>query len=288
MARLLGGIEAGGTEFVCGVATVRSTDIVDKVIIQTTTPSETLQRVIDFFRGYSLHSLGIACFGPVDLAAGRITTTPKPGWTNTDIVGPLREALGVPIRFDTDVNGAALGEARHGAGQGKDPLVYMTIGTGIGAGMLVNGYLVHGLVHPEAGHTLIRRHPDDRYVGGCPYHSDCLEGLASGPAIERRWGSPGRELAPEHPAWDLEAFYLAQGMCSLVCVLSPQRIILGGGVMNQAQLLPLIRAKTRELLGGYINNSAILSAEIDTFIVPASLGDDAGIIGALELAGDEA
>jgi fructokinase len=284
--KVYGGIEAGGTEFVCAVTTECGVEIGDKIIIGTTTPSQTLERVISFFRRYSLRSLGVACFGPLDLKEGRITTTPKPGWTDTEIVIPLQKALSVPVGFDTDVNGAALGEARHGAGQGKDPLVYMTIGTGIGAGILVHGKLIHGLVHPEAGHTLIRRHPEDPYPGVCPYHSDCLEGLASGPAIERRWGQPGSELSPEHPAWDLEAYYLAQSMCSLICVLSPQRIILGGGVMNQSQLFPLIRAKMRELLGGYIKSPAILSPEVDSFIVPAALGDDAGIVGALELARD--
>jgi fructokinase len=284
--KVYGGIEAGGTEFVCAVATQGSMEVADRIVIPTTTPSQTLEQVIGFFGRYSLHSLGVACFGPVDLKEGRITTTPKPGWTDTEIVTPLQKALSVPVRFDTDVNGAALGEARHGAGQGRDPLVYMTIGTGIGAGLLVHGKLVHGLVHPEAGHILIRRHPEDPYPGACPYHGDCLEGLASGPAIERRWGHPGRELHSEHPAWHLEAYYLAQSMCSLICVLSPQRIILGGGVMNQSQLFPLIRAKMQELLGGYINSPAILSPEVDSFIVPAALGDDAGIVGALELARD--
>jgi fructokinase len=287
VAHFYGGIEAGGTEFVCAVARHNSAEALDKIIIPTTTPSETFGKVIAYFKQYELRALGVACFGPVDLASGRITTTPKPGWTHTDVVAPLREALGVPIRFDTDVNGAVIGEARHGAGCGKDPLVYMTIGTGIGAGNLVNGQPIHGLVHPESGHILVRRHPDDPYQGGCPYHSDCLEGLASGPAIEHRWGRPARELGISHPAWELEAYYLAQAMCNLVCMLSPQRIILGGGVMNQVQMFPMIRTRTHDLLGGYINSPAILSSEIEDFIVPAELGDDAGIIGALEMAFEE-
>ncbi|MBN1313002.1 MAG: ROK family protein [Anaerolineae bacterium] len=284
LADFYGGIEAGGTEFVCAVAADRGSKLADKTILKTTSPEETLNKVITFFQGYTLNSLGIACFGPVDLANGRITTTPKTEWIDTEIVRPLHEALGVPIRFDTDVNGAALGESRHGAGQGNDPLVYMTIGTGIGAGILVNGTPIHGLIHPEAGHMPVRRHPDDPYQGGCPYHGDCLEGLASGPAIERRWGRSPRDLSPDHEAWPLQAYYLAQAMCTLVCVVSPRRIILGGGVMNQLQLFPLIRAKTRELLGGYINSPAILTSAIEQFIVPPELGDNAGIVGALELA----
>lgn len=270
----------------CAVATQRG-EAADKTIIPTTSPAETIQKAIEYFRPYALRSLGIACFGPVDLAGGRITTTPKPGWQNTEVLRPFQEALGIPIRFDTDVNGAALGEARHGAGQGKDPLVYMTIGTGIGTGLLVNGGLVHGLVHSEGGHIVVRRRPDDTYEGICPYHGDCLEGLATGPAIARRWGRAAQELERDHPAWDLEAYYLAQAMCALVCILSPQRIILGGGVMNQTQLFPLVRAKTREMLNGYINSPAILSdTGLEGLIVPPALGDDAGVIGALELAYD--
>jgi fructokinase len=285
MKALLGGIEAGGTEFVCAVAELPGTDLVTRRTIPTTTPEETIRSVVEFLSSFSLRGLGVACFGPIDLQEGRITTTPKPGWRGVEIVRPLQEALRVPVNFDTDVDGAALGEARHGAGRGRDPLVYVTVGTGIGAGILVGGRPVHGLLHPEAGHMSVARHPEDGFQGSCPFHADCLEGLASGPAIRAHWGSPGQDLPQDHPAWDLEAYYLAEAVCNMIFILSPRRIVLGGGVMNQPRVLPLTRAHIRQRLAGYL--APLDSPEaVDDLVVAAELGDDAGIVGALELAGE--
>ncbi len=285
---MYGGIEAGGTKFVCAVAPQPDAPLVNRVVIPTTLPEETLAQTIEFFRPYTLQGLGIASFGPLDLrdssaTFGYITTTPKPGWRNCDLLTPLREAFHVPMKIDTDVNGAALGEWRYGAGQQSDQLVYFTIGTGIGAGALVNGIPVHGLTHPEMGHIPVKRHPEDAYTGYCPYHHDCLEGMASGPAMQARWGCPAHQLPSDHIAWEFEAHYLAQAISTVVCVLSPQRVILGGGVMHQAQLFPLIRQKVLETLNGYVQDPAVIE-HIDTFIVPPGLGDNAGITGALELA----
>lgn len=232
--------------------------------------------------------MGIASFGPIDLRKdsatyGHITTTPKAGWAYTDLVKPFRDGFGLLVGFDTDVNGAALGEQRHGAGKGLDSLVYFTVGTGIGGGALVNGEPIHGLVHTEMGHFALRRHPNDTYEGFCAYHKDCFEGLACGPAIQARWGVPADKLPTDHPAWDMEAHYLAQAICNTVYAISPQRVILGGGVMHQMHLFPLVRQKTLEMLKGYVQSPAI-TEHIESFIVPPGLGDDAGIVGALELA----
>jgi len=286
--KLYGGIEAGGTKFICAVAAQPNEAPVDSITIPTTTPDETITRTVDFFKGHQVKALGVASFGPVDLLMGSrtygyITATPKPGWANTDLLSPLRMSFGVPIGFDTDVNGAALGEARYGSGQGLDYLVYMTVGTGIGGGGVVNGKLLHGLVHPEMGHIPVRRHPDDPYVGHCPYHKDCLEGMACGPAIADRWGKSGDVLPPEHQAWEFEAFYLAQAISAIVYTLSPRRIILGGGIMHQQQLFPRIRQLVVEIVNGYIKAPAIIEHS-ETFIVPPGLGDRSGAVGALEMA----
>jgi fructokinase len=291
MRQLLGGIEAGGTKFVCAVGSGPE-DLVAEVRIPTTTPDETITRAVKFFVETSgteaLTAVGIASFGPVDLDPssptwGYITSTPKPGWARTDLVGPVAQALNVPVGFDTDVNGAALGEHRWGAAQGLDTFVYVTVGTGIGGGAMVAGELVHGLLHPEMGHVLIARRADDELSGVCPFHDSCLEGLASGPAIEKRWGRKAEALPDEHPAWELEAHYLALGLVNLVCILSPQRVILGGGVMSQLQLFPLIRQKTRELLNGYVQAPAI-TTDNEEFIVPPGLGHRSGVLGAMALA----
>lgn len=292
MRSLYGGIEAGGTKFVCAVGTGPE-DIRAETRIPTTTPGETLARVLDFFRPYApqLKAVGIASFGPVDVRPdsptyGYITTTPKPGWAFTPIVPLVAEKLGVPVGFDTDVNGAALGEHRWGAAQGLDTFVYLTVGTGIGGGALVNGRLLHGLLHPEMGHMRVPHDRDrDPFAGICPFHGDCLEGLASGPAMEARWGQPPATLPPDHPAWDLEAEYLGTALATLICVLSPQRIVVGGGVMQAAHLWPRLRAATLKTLNGYIQAPA-LTEGIETYIVPPRLGQRAGVLGAIALAMD--
>jgi fructokinase len=290
MARLYGGIEAGGTKFVLAVGS--GPDRLEaEARFPTTTPEETIGRAVDFLRPFqsALVAIGIASFGPVDPDPGSptygcITSTPKPGWAHTALAGAVREALHRPVSFDTDVNGAALGEHRWGAAQGLDTFVYLTVGTGIGGGGMVGGKLLHGLVHPEMGHVRLPHDGDaDPFPGICPFHGDCLEGLACGPAIEARWGQSPEALPPDHPAWPLQAHYLALGLVNYVCTLSPQRIILGGGVMNARHLFPLIRTEVQELLNGYVQAPEILD-RIDRFIVPPALGGRAGVLGALALA----
>ncbi|HVN53560.1 MAG TPA: ROK family protein [Anaerolineaceae bacterium] len=293
MQKLYGGIEAGGTKFVCMVASSPEA-VIEETRFPTTTPAETIQKAADFFRSTvqrgELKAIGIGSFGPVDLdprspTYGFITTTPKPGWAFADLCGGIHRELGVPIAFDTDVNAAAFGEhfwieKNHGL----DPFLYMTVGTGIGMGGLVNGKTLHGLIHPEAGHMFI---PHDReadpFPGMCPYHGDCLEGLASGPALARRWGQPAETLADEHPAWDLEAEYLASALANLVLAFSPQRIVLGGGVPQHPGLLDLIRMKVRRHLNGYVK-SDLVEKRIEELILAPALGSRAGVLGAIAMA----
>lgn len=289
MRKLYGGIEAGGTKFVCAVGS--GPGDLTETRFPTTTPDETIGRALEFFRPYrgQLTALGIASFGPVDLNPasptwGYITTTPKPGWMNADLAGPLKRELNAPVGFDTDVNGAALGEYRWGAGQGLDTLIYLTIGTGIGGGALVGGKLVHGLVHPEMGHIRLVRDPQrDPFPGACPFHGDCFEGLASGPALEKRWGTRAENLPADHPAWELEAYYISSALATYVCMLSPQRIIIGGGVTSQPQMFPLIRAGLVKQLNGYVQSAALLE-RTDEYVVPPGLGNQAGVLGAIALA----
>ena len=282
------GLEAGGTKFVCLIANGPE-EIFAQARFPTGPPSETLPKVIEFFENHRpFAALGIAAFGPCDLdprspTYGYITSTPKPGWENVDLLGTLRRALAVPVGFDTDVNAAALGEWTWGAGKGMDSVVYVTVGTGIGGGAVLSGRVVHGLLHPEMGHIRVPRVPGDSFPGNCPYHGDCLQGLAAGPAIEARWGSKAEELPPGHPAWDLEASYLALAVNDLTCVLSPRRIILGGGIMNQRHLFPRIRREAQKLLNGYVRSPLILE-RIEDFIVPPALDDRSGGLGAIALA----
>lgn len=290
---LYGAIEGGGTKFVCAVGTGPD-DLRAEIRVETTSPEETLSRVVKFFHEQEakfgkLASIGFACFGPLDPnpaspTYGHILPTPKPGWTNANVVGLLKDAFNVPIVFDTDVNGAALGEWHWGAAQGLDTFIYLTIGTGIGGGAYVEGKLLHGLIHPEMGHILLRHDRNkDPFAGTCPFHGDCFEGLACGGAMEKRWGQPGETLSAEHPAWDLEAEYVAQALTNYTLTLSPQRIILGGGVGSVPHLLPKVRARTRELINGYIQSSIILE-HIETFIVNPGLGNRSGVLGAIALA----
>jgi fructokinase len=293
MMELFGGIEAGGTKFVCAVGSGPD-DVQQEIRYSTTTPAESIGKAIAFFRdvraqGATLRAIGIAAFGPLDPnpaspTFGYITTTPKPGWAHSDFVGPIRAALDVPVGFDTDVNGAALGEGRWGAAQGLDTFAYLTIGTGIGGGAMVEGRLLHGLMHTEMGHIRIPHdRADDPFAGICPYHGDCFEGLACGPAIEARWGQRAETLPPDHPAWTLEAHYIALALVNFVLSLCPQRIILGGGVMEQTHLFPFIRREVQALLNGYVQAPAILR-DIDAYIVPPGLGNRAGVLGAIALA----
>jgi fructokinase len=268
-------------------------DLRAKVRIPTTTPGVTIERIVRFLGQHQemgpMAAVGIASFGPVDPnpsspTFGHITTTPKPGWAHTDLAGPIGRELGIPVGFDTDVNAAALAEHQWGAARGLEDFVYLTIGTGIGGGALVDGKLVHGLNHPEMGHMRVPHDLEaDPFAGSCPYHGDCLEGLAAGPALEARWGQRADTLPADHPAWILEAEYLALGLANLACVLLPQRMILGGGIMQQPLLLPRIRRRVQELLNGYLQVPMILD-QIDSYIVPPGLGDQAGVLGAIALA----
>ncbi len=287
---VFGAIEAGGTKFVCGVGT--GLDDLEHITIRTRLPENTLADAIAYLReagGGRLRAVGIGSFGPVDRCResptfGCITSTPKPGWRDCDFAGAIGKALDVPVGFDTDVNAAAIAEGHWGAARGLSDFLYLTVGTGIGGGAVVDHRLLHGMVHTEMGHIPV---PHDRerdpYAGCCPYHGDCLEGLASGPAIQARWGQPAAELPADHPAWELEAHYLAMGLATAVCMLSPKRIVLGGGVMRQAHLFPLVRRELKRILNGYVCAPELLSG-IEAYLAPAELGERAGLLGALLLA----
>jgi len=285
---VFGAIEAGGTKFVCAAGT--GPDDLELCSFPTSSPEATMEGVVRFFEcRLGIRAIGIGSFGPVDLQPaspryGSITSTPKSAWRNFDLAGAVRKSFPVPVGFDTDVNAAALGEARWGTARGISDFLYLTVGTGIGGGALVNGELLHGLVHPEMGHIRVPHDwAKDPFQGACPYHGDCLEGLASGPAIEARWGIPGTDLPSGHPAWELEARYLALGLGNLVCTLSPRRIVMGGGVMQHADLFPLIRRQLGRLLNGYIQSN-LLTEGIDEYVVPPRLGDRSGVLGAIVLA----
>lgn len=285
----LGALEAGGTKMVCAIGNEQG-EIFERISIPTETPEITVPKMIEYFKDKEIEALGIACFGPIDLnrnseTYGYITTTPKLPWVNYDIVGTFKKALGIPVGFDTDVNGSALGEATWGITKGLESSMYITIGTGVGAGVITNGKLLHGMLHPEAGHVLLTKHADDRYEGRCPYHKNCLEGLAAGPAIEARWGKKGVELADKKEVWEMEAYYIGQALVGYILTLSPQRIVLGGGVMHQEHMMPLVREEVKRQLNGYLKTKEL--DDMESYIVLPSLDDNQGIMGSLKLAMDE-
>lgn len=288
-AKIYGGIEAGGTKFVCATGTGPE-DIRAEMRFATTTPEETIGRAIEFFREAMrkepIEAIGIGSFGPLNLCPdsptyGYITSTPKEGWENTDFAVKVQKALDVPVKIDTDVNAAALGEGKWGAAQGLDTFIYLTVGTGIGGGGVINGRPMRGLVHPEMGHIFIKHVRDmDPYEGICPYHGDCWEGLASGEAMEWRWGKRAEDLPDDHPAWVLEAEYLAAGIANIIATISPQRVITGGGIMKKSGLIEAVRAGVVRLLNGYVAAPEIIE-RIDEYIVPPGLGDRAGVLGSM-------
>jgi fructokinase len=290
--KLYGSIEAGGTKFVCSVASGPE-HIVEEVRFPTTTPDETLGKAIHFFQPYvrsgQVRTIGVGCFGPLDLTPdsptyGFITATPKPHWSNTNVRGNLQHALHVDIAFDMDVNAAAVGEARWGASRGIDPSLYLTIGTGIGGGYLVHGKPLIGMLNLEMGHLRIPHNRElDPFHGSCPFHGDCFEGLASGPAIEKRLGVQGAVVPEEDAFWDLEADYIASALMNYILTLSPKRIILGGGVMQREFLFKKVRSRVSELLNGYVSSPSILK-DIDHYIVPPGLGNQAGSLGGIAMA----
>ncbi|MCR5272521.1 MAG: ROK family protein [Lachnospiraceae bacterium] len=283
---LLGGIEAGGTKMVCAVGDENG-NLLDRASFPTREPKETFEDLLNYFKKYEIEALGIGCFGPIDLnrnskTYGYITKTPKLAWADTDFVGVFKKELNVPVGFDTDVNGAVLGEVTWGAAKGLDSAIYITIGTGVGVGVYLNGGLLHGLVHPEGGHIILARHPKDTYEGKCPFHKNCMEGMAAGPAIEARWGKKGYELADRPEVWEMEAYYIGQAIADYIVTYSPEKVILWGGVMHQEQLFDMVRKETVRQLAGYVHHDAILK-DIDNYIVAPGLGDDPGIKGAIRL-----
>ncbi len=290
-ATLFGGVETGGTWCVCALGS-ETGELADREQFPTGLPEETLERIAAFFEARPRpRALGFASFGPVDVHRdsptwGSVTTTPKRGWQHTAIAPVLQERLGVPVAFASDVTAAAVGEHRWGAGRGLDALCYLTVGTGIGAGLLVEGRPLPGLVHPEVGHLRV---PHDRerdpFAGNCPAHGDCWEGLAAGPAVAERWNARPQDLPGDHPAWALEAEYLALGILAIVMVASPERIVLGGGVMDRPGLHALVAEQLSALEGGYLG-TPLLGAEIARYLVVPELGDDAGVLGAIALAAD--
>lgn len=293
MMELFGGIESGGTKFVCVVGSGPD-HIIDEKRIPTTSPDETIQRVIEFFSPYSaqkkLAGVGIASFGPLDLdkaskTYGFITTTPKPGWSQVDLYGEIERGLNLPVAFDTDVNAAAFGEQYWNNQKGNlDPFIYMTVGTGIGVGVIINGAPLHGLIHAEAGHfALPHDWKKDPFQGVCPYHGDCLEGLASGKSMAKRWGQSPETLPLDHPAWDLEANYIALALVNLIYAYSPRRIIVGGGVAQHPGVVKVARDKVQTILNGYIQSGMVLN-NIEDYIQLPSLGNRSGALGAMAMA----
>jgi fructokinase len=288
---LIAAVEAGGTKMVCAVGS--NPDDLEETRFATTTPDQTLGEAISFFKSAQkrrgqIQALGIGTFGPADINVqsstfGFITNTPKEHWSNTDIVSPLRSALGdIPLAFETDVNAAAWGERKWGAARGLDDFIYITVGTGIGGGAVSGGRILHGKGHPEMGHLRIPHDTQrDPFPGSCPFHSDCLEGLASGTALAKRWNCNPGDLEETHQGWDLEACYLADALANLTLTLCPARFILGGGVMEQAHLFDKVRNRLSRRLAGYVS-----LPELEKFIVPPGLGAQAGILGAMALAQD--
>ena len=288
---LVAAIEAGGTKFVCAIG--HGPEDIEEVRFPTTCPEETISRSIEFFidaqeRKGKVNAIGIGTFGPADVnpesaTFGHIKNTPKADWANTDLASPIRAALdGIPLAFETDVNAAAWGEGKWGSAKGLNDFIYITVGTGIGGGAVSNGKIVHGISHPEMGHLRIPRDESvDPFGGCCPFHGDCLEGLASGTALQQRWSQNPSELPPEHSAWELQSSYLADAIINITLTLSPERFILGGGVMDQEHLFPMVRERVTSRLAKYIN-----VPEPEKFIVPPGLGAQAGVLGSLALAQD--
>lgn len=283
---LYGAIEAGGTKIICGIGN-KDGEMLDFIRLDTLTPDVTLPKIIEYFKDKKIKSLGVGTFGPAGVnpeanSYGYILETPKLPWRNFNFLGELKKNFDIPMAFDTDVNGAALAEHKWGAAKDVRSCVYITVGTGIGGGAFIDGKLLHGMLHPEMGHILIPKHNEDDFEGVCPYHGNCLEGMAAGPAIEKRFGKKAHLLEPSHFAWELEAYYLAQGILNYIMILSPEKIILGGGVMSQEHLFPMIRKKVQQLIKEYIKVPQ-LEIDIDKFIVPPKLGENAGTYGALAL-----
>lgn len=284
----IGSIEAGGTKFVCAIGDENG-NILERISFPTEDPQSTLENITNFFINKEIKAVGVGSFGPIDLnkkskTYGYIKNTPKILWQNFNLLGELKKIFTVPVFIDTDVNIAALGEMKWGNAIGSNSCLYLTVGTGIGGGIIVDKNTIQGLNHPEVGHITLKKHPQDTYEGKCPFHKDyCLEGLASGPAIEARWNKKASQLPPDHFAWELEAYYLAQALSNYILILAPEKIVLGGGVMKQSQIFPKIRKYLNEFLNNYLSVEYITNLSSD-YIVPPKLGDNAGICGGIVLA----
>ncbi|GCF94077.1 fructokinase [Enterococcus florum] len=280
---LVGGIEAGGTKFVCAVAN-EQLEMIEKISFPTVSPEETLKQVFAFFDQYHVAAIGIGSFGPIGVRPdqpkyGYVLSTPKKGWENFDVLGTLKSRYSIPMYWTTDVNTAAYGELKMGAAQGCSSCIYVTVGTGIGGGIIVDRQIFQGISHPEMGHFFVKRHPEDTYKGCCPYHQDCLEGLASGPSLEARTGIKGEQLTADDPIWELQAYYLAQALVAYTVIVGPEKIVLGGGVMNQDHLLQKIRRHFLKAINGYVQVPSV-----EEYIVRWELPNESGLIGALLLA----
>ncbi|GMA46191.1 fructokinase ScrK [Tetragenococcus muriaticus] len=282
---LYGAIEAGGTKFVCAVGD-ESLNIQKRASFPTTQPEETMKQVMDFFNQYKkeLVAIGVGSFGPIDVHVdsttyGYITSTPKLAWQNFDFVGTLKQAFDIPIAWTTDVNAAGYGEYAFGKGKGLSSVIYYTVGTGIGGGAIQEDRFIEGFSHPEMGHMLVTPHPEDHFGGNCPFHENCLEGMAAGPAIEQRAGKKGQDIPAEDPIWDMEAYYIAQCAYNTTLMFSPDVIIFGGGVMKQKHMVQKVHQTFSRLLNNYVK-----TPELENYIVTPYLEDDAGIFGCLALA----
>lgn len=285
----IGALEAGGTKMVVAIGNEHG-EILERLSIPTESPETTMPELVNYFKSSKIDALGIGCFGPIDLnresaTYGYITSTPKLPWRNYNIVGTLSEALQVPIGFDTDVNASAIGEATWGSTKDVNSSIYITIGTGVGVGVIIDGKPLHGMLHPEAGHILLAKHQKDTFKGTCPYHENCMEGLAAGPAMEARYGKKAYELSDQEEVWELEGYYIAQALVNYILTLSPERIILGGGVMHQEQLMPIIHREVLRMLNGYILTPQL--QDIDKYIILPKLNDNQGIMGCIRLALNE-
>jgi fructokinase len=283
---ILGAVETGGTKIICAVGDIDG-KITDRMTIPTEVPDVSVPKILEFFSDKDIDAIGIGAFGPIDVIPGSenygsIRKCERRGWSHYPLLRTICDGLGVPGDMDTDVNTACLGEYRYGAGKGAEVLLYITVGTGIGIGITIDGRPLHGMMHPEGGHVAAVRHPDDQFEGTCPFHGGCIEGLACGPAIKGRWGAEGKDLADRQEVWEMEAHYLSQLVRNCMMTVAPNRIVMGGGVMQQTRLFPMIRQRVREQVNGYMDCPE--TSDMENYIVPSALGGDQALLGGFVLA----